>query len=245
MKTQYQTQKLNTKPTPAVQPTEAGPVVQEQTASTSLASENAWLMVAGVLLVLIAGLYWFNDRQNDQPDWSYTVAPGDQLTTAEQTDSATGWLLSDNQEHPAALRPKGRAPSLPTPDISPNEALIRRYYDEVLNRRQMAVMDDLFATDFTYRPDMTSTEKSNLAAFKEEIRNERIGYPELSYSIEKITARGEWLIVRWAVRGWPRSLDHIPLTSSGSTAWQVVDGQIVHMLPFTATGSQPSRLYEP
>ena len=157
MKAQYQTTRPNTQPTTAVHQTEYQLWVQEQTASTTPASEKVWLIVVGALVMLSAGLCWFSN----QPNGSYAS-----LADAQPGSAGTRLRPADDRENPAELGLQAPVSATPTPETSPNERLIRRYYDEVLNRGRIAVMDELFAPEFGYRPDMTSTKKSDLAALK-------------------------------------------------------------------------------
>ena len=119
----------------------------EQTASTSTASEPAWLALALALLVLTAGLYWFSNRQGLQPNRAYQAT-----VEAQSIDERQAELVPDNQiltdsENPTMARSEDLTP---TPSRSPNEQLVRRFYDEVVNQRQYGVMDDLFADQIAY-----------------------------------------------------------------------------------------------
>jgi hypothetical protein len=112
------------------------------------------------------------------------------------------------------------------PIRSPNERLIRRYYDEVLNGQKWAVLDDLFADQISYRNDIPVTMLS-LTALKQMILAESTAYVRLHYSTEQVITDKDLVQVDWWAEG-RRPLGE-PRFWSGHTIWQVVDGQVVGM----------------
>jgi ketosteroid isomerase-like protein len=206
---------------------------EEQTASTSISSEQAWLMIALALVVLTVGLYWFSDRHNDQPAWSYEAMVDDQTAAESQNDAATSDLsLSDSENHPMPIGAQ-------------NERLVRRFYDDVINQRQLAEMNELFAEDFSYRQSGLTTTRLNLAALKQALRAENAAYAGLQYSIEQVTTNEDLVQVDWSAGGTPLiSFEAHPPTGdpqvwSGHSIWQVADGKIIQMWTYNAAGSQP------
>jgi hypothetical protein len=177
MKAQPQPKKLNVRRTFGAPTTERSMMFEEQIASTSTASEHAWLLVVLGLIVLTIGLYWFSDRQSDQPAWSYQALVEDQA--GEQpgefviSDQITTGPENLTMPWPEALTP------IPMPNPRANERLVRRVYDEVINQQQFAVMDDLFAERVTYRR-TGSPITLGLAALKQEIIDESTGYTGVS-----------------------------------------------------------------
>jgi hypothetical protein len=107
----------------------------------------------------------------------------------------------------------------------------------VVNRRQLAVMDDLFVVDFVYIPHKSAKEKLSLADLKQQLRDESRTSTGFSYTIEQLTPFGEWVIVSWSAEGTLST--GVLQTWSGHTAWRVVNGRIAQMLPYKAVNSQP------
>jgi hypothetical protein len=212
---------------------------EEQTTTTSpSSSERAWLTLALMLIFLTVGLYWYGERQGDQPGRSETVVVDYRTTvkrpTAAEIDAQilTG-LEKLTTPRPQTLTPVSRPDPGPNEWISRNEQLIRRYYEVVVNRRQLTLMDDLFAADFVYLP--TKSAKLSLTDLKHQLRHENHTYAGLSYSIEPVTAYGDWIIISWSATGTTSTGE--PQRWSGHTAWQIIEGRIAKMIPYT-TASQ-------
>jgi ketosteroid isomerase-like protein len=126
-----------------------------------------------------------------------------------------------------------------------NERLVRRFYDDVINQRQLAEMNELFAEDFSYRQSGLTTTRLNLAALKQALRAENAAYAGLQYSIEQVTTNEDLVQVDWSAGGTPLiSFEVHPPTGdpqvwSGHSIWQVADGKIIQMWTYNAAGSQP------
>jgi hypothetical protein len=219
---------------------------EEQSASTSRSSDRAWLMIALGLVILIVGLYWFSDRKGDQSGGSDEAVVEDQAAGEGSGDAVTIDLISSDQGNRS--KPWSEDDNPPAmPISSPNERLVRRFYNEVVNQRQWAVMDELFAEDFTYRQSGLTRTRLSLAALKQQLRAESAAYVGLYYSIEQVTINedGDWVSVDWSAGGTPRtSFNTHPPTGtpqvwSGHTDWQVVDGKLVQMWIYLVAGDQP------
>ena len=80
-----------------------------------------------------------------------------------------------------------------------NKAVVRRYYEEVLNQGRLSVLDDIAAEDYTEhdplpgqgngRDDLRARVSLLKAAF------------DPSFSIEDIVAEGDRIVVRWLSKG--------------------------------------------
>ena len=246
MKAQPQPRKLNAKRKSGLPQTERLTIFDAQTASTSPSSEPAWIMVALALVLLTVGLYWFSDRPGDQPDRSVEAADADQSAGERPAAAVTGGQILSDPENRTRPWPEDLT-SPPRPSGGRNERLVLRFYDEVLNRRQFALIDDLFADQVAYRRSGPTTMLS-LAALKQQLQTDSAYYVGLYYSIDQVTTNGDWVHVDWSAEGTPLlSSTESPLTGepqfwSGHTIWRVVDGQIVRMWTYTTKGrSQPLR----
>jgi hypothetical protein len=93
--------------------------VNEQTASTSRASEQSWLITGLGLMVLVIGLYWFSERHQDQSAWAYQPVVKAQVTV----EQPARFELSD----PMTTQSENQT----IPSLSPNERLVRQFYDKV------------------------------------------------------------------------------------------------------------------
>src|SRR5215472_10450321 len=79
-----------------------------------------------------------------------------------------------------------------------NKAIIRRYYEEVLNQRNLTIIDELFAPDFTSHP---RTGDIDLQTYVEAIKRSFLAFPDLYVTIEAQVAEGDEVATRWIAHG--------------------------------------------
>jgi steroid delta-isomerase-like uncharacterized protein len=112
-----------------------------------------------------------------------------------------------------------------------HKTLIRRWIDEVWNKGDMAVADEIFAPTYVHRTPMATL--SNLEAFKKAISGFRAGLPDVKVTIEDVLTDGDKVVTRWVITGTHRHelMGFAPtnkqITFSGITIQRVVDGKIV------------------
>src|SRR5260370_41051439 len=83
-----------------------------------------------------------------------------------------------------------------------NQALVRRWFDEVWNKGQEATIDKLFAENgLAYRLGDTDVEIRGPAQFKPFFRNMRGAFPDLQIIIEDIVAEADKVVVRVLLQG--------------------------------------------
>ena len=83
-----------------------------------------------------------------------------------------------------------------------NKALVRRYYDEVLNQRRLQVFDELASPNFVSY--LTSGDYINLQVYKQAIAGSLAAMPDLQVSIQDQIAEGDKVVTRWMVKGTPQ-----------------------------------------
>ena len=76
-----------------------------------------------------------------------------------------------------------------------NKALVRRYYEEVLNQHQLSTIEELFAPQFMSYP------KTNLDAYTQAVVASLTAFPDLYVTIEDQIAEGDTVATRWSARG--------------------------------------------
>ena len=81
-----------------------------------------------------------------------------------------------------------------------NKAIVRRFYEEVLNRGDLAVGDELVATDFVDHQPFPG-QAPGLAGLKQSLGAFRAAFPDLEYTIEDLIAEGDKVAVRATMRG--------------------------------------------
>ncbi|MCP4756999.1 MAG: ester cyclase [Proteobacteria bacterium] len=78
-----------------------------------------------------------------------------------------------------------------------NKAIVRRGFEEGWNKGNLAIFDELMATDVLYH----AAEIRSLEAFKQLVTADLAAYPDLQITIEDMIAEGDKVVVRYTFRG--------------------------------------------
>jgi steroid delta-isomerase-like uncharacterized protein len=124
-----------------------------------------------------------------------------------------------------------------------NKALVRRYYEEVWSKGNVAAIDEFMAADYVPHSLPTGLQPGP-EGLKQMINTYRTAFPDLKATLEDIFAEAEMVAFRWSVSGthlgeW---LD-IPPTSyharaTGITVFRIANGQVVES--WTSTDLSPT-----
>ncbi len=83
-----------------------------------------------------------------------------------------------------------------------NEALVRRYFEEIWDKGNLDLIDELFTTNFVrHGPTATEGEVRGLEGFKGVVSMYRTAFPDLRVPIEDLIAEGDRVVSRWTARG--------------------------------------------
>lgn len=81
--------------------------------------------------------------------------------------------------------------------IETNKALVRRYYEEMLNKRDPSLVEEVFAQNYVYHiADVPPKLPPGLEGFKQLITEFLIGYTNLHFTIEDQFAEGDKVVTR-------------------------------------------------
>ena len=106
--------------------------------------------------------------------------------------------------------------------VETNKALLRRYYQEVINQGNLSTIDQLFAPDL-------------VESFKQAVTMSRTAFPDLHVTIEDQIAEGDRVVTRWTAKGTHKGLFlGVPPTDKLVTVTaihihQVTNGRIVKL----------------
>jgi steroid delta-isomerase-like uncharacterized protein len=81
-----------------------------------------------------------------------------------------------------------------------NKALVRRYVEEVLNKKNLALIDELFASSFIDH-DSSMPEAKGPAGVKRLAAMAHASFPDLHFTIEDMIADGDKIVYRYSLRG--------------------------------------------
>jgi steroid delta-isomerase-like uncharacterized protein len=83
-----------------------------------------------------------------------------------------------------------------------NKTLVRRYFEEIWDKGNLNLIDELFTTDFVrHGPTGTEGEVRGLESFKGLVSTYRTALPDLRVPIEDLIAEGDRVVTRWTARG--------------------------------------------
>jgi steroid delta-isomerase-like uncharacterized protein len=101
--------------------------------------------------------------------------------------------------------------------IENNKALARRWLDEVWNKGDLSLIDELIAPNYVLHDPMRPGLKGR-TGIKESIATFRIAFPDIHFTIEAQIAEGEQVVTRYIVQGTHLGpLMEIPATGKQGT----------------------------
>ena len=82
-----------------------------------------------------------------------------------------------------------------------NKTNIRRLFEEVWNKGQLPVADELFAPTYTHHDSSTPDLGRGPESEKKRVTLYRNALPDIRFTIEDMLAEGETVVARWSCRG--------------------------------------------
>jgi predicted ester cyclase len=101
-----------------------------------------------------------------------------------------------------------------------NKLLARRLYEEVWNKRDFAVVDELVGAEHLYHNPSTPNLGTGREAYRDIVKL-YTGALDVQFNIEDVIAEGDRVVVRWSVRG----RHNVELT--GISIHRISEGKIV------------------
>ena len=83
-----------------------------------------------------------------------------------------------------------------------NKALVRRYYEEVLNQRQLQVFDELADPGFVSY--LANGQGIGIEIYKQAIAGSVAAMPDIRVTIQDQIAEGDKVVTRWVGTGTPQ-----------------------------------------
>jgi predicted ester cyclase len=102
-----------------------------------------------------------------------------------------------------------------------NKALIRRLFDECVNRANLEMADEIFAQNFVDHG--APVERQGATGVKDSLVKMRAAFPDLACRLDDIIAEGERVHVRLTIRGTQRGM-YAGVQPTGATiTWTGMD----------------------
>ncbi len=116
-----------------------------------------------------------------------------------------------------------------------NRALFERYFDEVANKDNLDLADEIFAQDYLHH-DPANPDPRPMAgsqAVKDHLTSLKGAFPDLVFDIDDIVTEGDGIVVRWTARG-TNTGDYFgmpatgkPIEITGMNTWVTRDGKAI------------------
>ena len=112
-----------------------------------------------------------------------------------------------------------------------NKAQIRRVIEEVYNRGDLGVVDELAASDLVIHA--SSQEIHGREGAKQYVGALRAGFPDLHFTVQDQIAEGDKVVTRWTARGTHRGeFQNVPATGrqirlAGADIDRIIGGKVV------------------
>ena len=84
-----------------------------------------------------------------------------------------------------------------------NKAIVRRYYEEVLNQQNLSLIEELFAPDFHSH---ARTKDMDLPTYTQTVERSLQAFPDLQVTIEAQIGEGDLVATRWRATGTHQGL---------------------------------------
>ncbi len=109
-----------------------------------------------------------------------------------------------------------------------NKALVLRVLEEIINKGNLALADEIIASDYTYRSP-GSPELRGPEGFKQLVQMYITAFPDLHMTVEEQIAEGDSVVTRWVGTGTQHGeLMGVPPTGKQATVDGIVISRIVN-----------------
>ena len=82
-----------------------------------------------------------------------------------------------------------------------NEATVLRWWDEVWNRGQVELADELHTPDYQDHDPASPWVRPGPDGMKEKVRAYRTAFPDLAFAMEKVLSVDDHVVTHWSCRG--------------------------------------------
>jgi predicted ester cyclase len=106
-----------------------------------------------------------------------------------------------------------------------NKAMIERLFEEVWNKGNLAVVDELVASSFVNHANPEAPQ--GIAGYKQSVTTSRSVWPDWHETIEDMLTEGDKVIVRFTIRGTHKGEMSSPMGTIAATGKQIAASGIV------------------
>jgi steroid delta-isomerase-like uncharacterized protein len=81
------------------------------------------------------------------------------------------------------------------------KATARRYFDEIINKRNLDVIAEVFAADYLEHDPANAEDTRGREGVRREVSNTLAAFSDLEETVEDLLGEGDRVMVRWTMRG--------------------------------------------
>lgn len=113
-----------------------------------------------------------------------------------------------------------------------NKAIVHRIFEDIMNNRDMDLIDDLFSTNYVFHGS-GGHELRGPNGFKKIISQPHTAYPDFHITAEEMVAEGDKVACRFTCQGTHKGMlkDIAPtnkqMKTTGIVIYRIVDGKVV------------------
>jgi steroid delta-isomerase-like uncharacterized protein len=118
------------------------------------------------------------------------------------------------------------------PMAKDNREKSRRIFEEVWNKKNVGLIDELVATDYLHH-DVQSADQKGIEAYRQFVDVYLKAFPDIRFNIEDEISDGDTVVIRWTVTGTHNGdLPNLPRTGrpisvTGITIARLSDGKFI------------------
>ena len=120
-------------------------------------------------------------------------------------------------------RPSAQVPSTAVAEVERNKSVVRRWVDEAHNKRNLAVVNEIYAPD--YRGYLSSGESFDIEQGRKMEQTFQADFPQHSVTVDDLFGEQDRVVARWTLSGTHKSGKTVVVR--GMTISRFVDGKIV------------------
>jgi ketosteroid isomerase-like protein len=123
----------------------------------------------------------------------------------------------------------------PTADLEANKALARRYHDDIFERGDLAVADEILTADFVWHAPPQTIFVTGPEEVKQVARDFRAFIPDAVMTDDDVIAEGDRVVIRWTSTGTAQTeAGGVPVVYTGIDIFRIEDSKLAELWQNTA-----------
>lgn len=118
----------------------------------------------------------------------------------------------------------------PTHDLETNEALARRFHDDIFEQGNLDVADEILTTDFVWRSPPQEVFATGPEEVKQVAADLRAFFTDFVLTDDDVIAEGDRVVIRWTLQGTAQmESGPVPAIYTGIDIFRIEDGKLAEL----------------